>query len=91
MPVRAEMELHNRRYWDALVTSLQSSILREVSDLEKYTTDAMQILNTQPRTLSEVGEAHAKHAQVMAASNEVGFAGEIFFLKLLVKKNEKSD
>lgn len=71
LPLRAEIELHNRKYWDALVNSLQSSIIREINDLEKYIEDSMQVLNTQPRTMSEVGEAHSKHAQILKASDEV--------------------
>lgn len=43
----------------------------------------MEVLNTQPRTMSEVGEAHSKHAQILAASNEMYKS-----LESVVKKNK---
>lgn len=71
LPIRAEMEVHNRRYWDALTTSLQNSILRDVNKLKKYVNEANEVLNAQPKTMSEVGEANLKHAQLLESSVEV--------------------
>lgn len=71
LPIRAEIESHNRKYWDALTMSLQTSILRDINELNKYIADATNILNSQPKTISEVGEANMKHAQLMETSAEV--------------------
>ena len=73
LPIRAEIELHNRKYWDALTMSLQTSILRDINKLNKYISDATEILNAQPKTMSEVGEANIKHAKLMETSVEVVF------------------
>jgi len=73
LPVRAEIELHNRRYWDTLVSSLQSSVVRDVGVVEKFTTESTEILSRQPQTAEEIGEANAKHAVIMKTSSEVTF------------------
>lgn len=77
------MEIHNRRYWDTLVTSLQMSILRDVSKIENYIAEANQVLNARPRTLSEIGEAHVKHARLMESSSVM-----MKSLESTVKKNK---
>lgn len=51
--------------------SLQTSILRDINNLNKYIADATDILNSQPKTMSEVGEANLKHARLMETSAEV--------------------
>ncbi|XP_069679211.1 cytoplasmic dynein 2 heavy chain 1 isoform X2 [Periplaneta americana] len=71
LPVRAEIELHNRRYWDTVVSSLQSSIVRDVSAIEKFTSESTELLSRQPQTVEEIGEANAKHAEIMKVSPEM--------------------
>lgn len=71
LPVRAEIELHNRRYWDTVVSSLQSSIVRDVGIIEKFTTESTEILSRQPQTVDEIGEANAKHAEIMKTTPQV--------------------
>ncbi|KAK6637824.1 hypothetical protein RUM44_008246 [Polyplax serrata] len=83
LPIRAEIESHNRKYWDALTMSLQTSILRDINELNKYIADATNILNSQPKTISEVGEANMKHAQLMETSAEMQKSFEC-----TVKKNK---
>ncbi|XP_063237932.1 cytoplasmic dynein 2 heavy chain 1 [Bacillus rossius redtenbacheri] len=71
LPVRAEMELHNRRYWDTLVSSLQSSVVRDVAAVEKFIGEATQVLNQQPSSVEEIGTASAKHSQIMNTAPEM--------------------
>ncbi|GLH06946.1 Dynein heavy chain, cytoplasmic, partial [Gryllus bimaculatus] len=71
LPVRAEIELHNRRYWDTLVTSLQSSIVRDVTTVEKFTVEATEALSHQPQTVEEIGTANQKHAEIMKKAPEI--------------------
>ena len=71
LPVRAEIELHNRHYWDTVVSSLQSSIVRDVGIIEKFTTESSEILSRQPQTVEEIGEANAKHAEIMKTTPQV--------------------
>jgi dynein heavy chain 2 len=71
LPVRAEIELHNRHYWDTVVSSLQSSIVRDVGIIEKFTTESSEILSRQPQTVEEIGEANAKHAELMKTTPQV--------------------
>jgi dynein heavy chain 2 len=73
LPVRAEIELHNRRYWDTVVSSLQSSIVRDIGVIEKFTTESTEILSKRPQTTEEIGEANAKYAEILKTSLEVTF------------------
>ena len=71
LPVRAEIELHNRRYWDTLVSSLQTSIVRDIGVIEKFCTESADLLSRQPQTVEEIGEANAKHTEIMKSTPEV--------------------
>ncbi|XP_068082912.1 cytoplasmic dynein 2 heavy chain 1 [Anabrus simplex] len=71
LPVRAEIELHNRRYWDTLVSSLQSSIVRDVSTINKFTTESMEVLSQQPQTVEEIGDANKRHAEIMNSAPQM--------------------
>ena len=48
-PVRSEIENLNRKYWDALVTTLQRSILNDIDGIEKFANNAMDTLRRQPQ------------------------------------------
>ena len=62
-PVRNEIEILNRKYWDSLVSLLQRSIVKDIETIEKFATEAMETLRTQPQTVEEIGEANRKHEE----------------------------
>lgn len=86
LPVRAEIELHNRRYWDTVVSSLQSSIVRDIGIIEKFTTESTEILSRQPQTVEEIGEANAKHAQIMKTTPQVTYFVCYTGVRMLIEK-----
>jgi dynein heavy chain 2 len=45
--------------------------MRDVGTIEKFTTESTEILSRQPQTVEEIGEANAKHAEIMKSSPEV--------------------
>ncbi|CAG2063911.1 unnamed protein product, partial [Timema podura] len=65
LPVRAEVELHNRRYWDTLVSSLQISIVRDVGAIDKFISESTQALSRQPHSVEEIGQANVRHCEIM--------------------------
>ncbi len=62
-PVRSEIENLNRKYWDALVTTLQFSIVSDINGIEKFAQEAMETLRRQPQTVEEIAEANQRHQQ----------------------------
>jgi dynein heavy chain 2 len=67
-PVRAEIDLQNRRYWDALASSLQTSILGEVTTIDKFITESTDALSKQPRSVDEISEAKSAYTQIIKNS-----------------------
>ena len=70
-PVRAEIDLQNRLYWDTLTSTLQASILAEVASVDKFITESTDALSKQPRTIDEIGEAKAAHTDIVEKSAKV--------------------
>ena len=60
-PLRSEIELLNRKYWDILIMTLQRSIITDIENIEKFTADATDNLRRQPQTVEEIGEANLMH------------------------------
>nr|CAD7594425.1 unnamed protein product [Timema genevievae] len=71
LPVRAEVELHNRRYWDTLVSSLQISIVRDVGAIDKFISESTQALSRQPHSVEEIGQANVRHCEIMALTPQM--------------------
>ncbi|KAF4526157.1 hypothetical protein B566_EDAN008193 [Ephemera danica] len=65
LPVRAEAEVHNRRYWDVLAGSLHSSVLSDVTSVESFAQEGTQVLRLQPHTAEEIGKVSRQHAQLL--------------------------
>ncbi|KAK3929891.1 Cytoplasmic dynein 2 heavy chain 1 [Frankliniella fusca] len=63
-PVRAEIDLQNRHYWDTLTSSLQASIFSEIAVVEKFINDSTEALSKQPRSVDEIGEAKAAYSEI---------------------------
>jgi len=45
--------------------------VRDVGIIEKFTTESSEILSRQPQTVEEIGEANAKHAEIMKTTPQV--------------------
>uniref|UniRef100_A0A8D8QIW2 Cytoplasmic dynein 2 heavy chain 1 n=2 Tax=Cacopsylla melanoneura TaxID=428564 RepID=A0A8D8QIW2_9HEMI len=70
-PVRSEIELHNRRYWDSLAASLYYSIMRDVTILQNYIVQSKKSLERQPQTLDDIGEINAVHRKILETSKQM--------------------
>ena len=70
-PVRTEVELLNRKFWDTLVTTLQRSIIHDIEIIEKFATEAMATLRKQPQSVEEIGQANQKHVYYSEKSPEM--------------------
>ena len=62
-PVRTEIEMLNRKFWDALMVSLQRSIIEDITTIEKFAIEAMDTLRKQPQSVEEIGVANQKHQE----------------------------
>ena len=62
-PVRTEIEMLNRRFWDTLAISLQRSIINDITTIEKFAVEAMETLRKQPQSVEEIGVANQKHKE----------------------------
>jgi dynein heavy chain 2 len=70
-PLRTEIELLNRKYWDILVVTLQRSIINDIESIEKFTSEATDNLRRQPQTVEEIGEANLLHKTYQQKSPEM--------------------
>ncbi|XP_037092634.1 cytoplasmic dynein 2 heavy chain 1-like [Pollicipes pollicipes] len=68
--IRSEIEIINRRYWDALVSLLQHSIIKDCHALNRFATDSSEGLKRQPQTIDEVGESAARRNEIMTEMPE---------------------
>ncbi|KAE8745286.1 hypothetical protein FOCC_FOCC007971 [Frankliniella occidentalis] len=82
-PVRAEIDLQNRHYWDTLTSSLQASIFSEVAAVEKFINDSTEALSKQPRSVDEIGEAKATYTEIFNKSSQM-----IVSLEEILQKNK---
>ena len=60
-PLRVELEILNRRYWDLLVQTLSTSVISDANSIERFASDAIKDLHTQPQTVDEIAEAQRKY------------------------------
>ncbi|XP_064610087.1 cytoplasmic dynein 2 heavy chain 1-like isoform X3 [Liolophura sinensis] len=62
-PVKAVIDDHIQRLFDALLNSLRKSIISDVTSIDNFLTSAMETLSQRPQSVEEIGEANAKHAE----------------------------
>ena len=62
-PIRTEIEMLNRKYWDTLTNQLQRSILNDIMTIDEFTKEAMDTLRKQPQSVEEIGDANRKHKE----------------------------
>ncbi|RZF43242.1 hypothetical protein LSTR_LSTR016848 [Laodelphax striatellus] len=70
-PVRAEVEMHNRRYWDILSSSLHSSVIQDVNKLENFILESKSSLEKAPQSLQEVGEINSKFESISESAKNM--------------------
>ncbi|XP_076446844.1 LOW QUALITY PROTEIN: cytoplasmic dynein 2 heavy chain 1-like [Babylonia areolata] len=71
MPVKAIIDDHIQRLFDALLNSLRKAITTEVSQIDGFVTTAMETLSQRPQTVEEIGQANAKHAEFSEKKQEI--------------------
>ncbi|KAK3862338.1 hypothetical protein Pcinc_031789 [Petrolisthes cinctipes] len=70
-PLRVELEIMNRRYWDILVQALHNAIITDINTIEKFTEEAVEVLRRQPQTVEEIANASNKHAEYAKRTEEM--------------------
>ncbi|XP_046395709.1 cytoplasmic dynein 2 heavy chain 1 [Ischnura elegans] len=72
LPVRADIEVHNRRFWDLLASSLQAAILHDAARVEQFANGAIEVLqhSSPSLKLEDVNMASARHAQILKEAPE---------------------
>ncbi|XP_063840903.1 LOW QUALITY PROTEIN: cytoplasmic dynein 2 heavy chain 1-like [Scylla paramamosain] len=70
-PLRVELEIMNRRYWDILVQSLHNAIMKDINTIEKFTEDAIEVLRKQPQTVEEIANASSKHSEYIKQTEQM--------------------
>ncbi|XP_071951365.1 cytoplasmic dynein 2 heavy chain 1-like isoform X2 [Antedon mediterranea] len=64
-PVRGVIDDHIQQLFDALLNSLRRSINSHVTDIDKFVTEAIESLSTRPQTVQEIGQANARHTELV--------------------------
>ena len=70
-PVKAVIDDHIQRLFDALMNSLRKAINKEVMEIEGFLNTSMETLSKRPQTVEEIGEANAKHTEFAKKRKEV--------------------
>lgn len=60
--------------------------MRDVGIIEKFTTESSEILSRQPQSVEEIGEANAKHAEIMKTTPQVMCFICYTAVEMLIKK-----
>ena len=70
-PVKAAIDDHIQRLFDALLTSLRRAIAADVATIETFLTTAMTTLAQRPQTIEEIGPAKTSHAEFTKTKSQV--------------------
>jgi dynein heavy chain 2 len=70
-PVKAVIDDHIQRLFDALLASLRRGITNDFNTIETFLTQAMETLSARPQSVQEIGEANAKHAEFLKQKKEI--------------------
>ncbi|XP_076467409.1 LOW QUALITY PROTEIN: cytoplasmic dynein 2 heavy chain 1-like [Babylonia areolata] len=71
MPVKAVIDDHIQRLFDALLNSLRKAISNDVNSIDTFVSSATDTLSQRPQTVEEIGEANAKHSEFAKKKQEV--------------------
>lgn len=70
-PVKAVIDDHIQRLFDALLNSLRKAIAFEVNSIDVFLKEAMETLSKRPQSVEEIGEANGKHSEFLKKKKEV--------------------
>ena len=70
-PVKAVIDDHIQRLFDALLNSLRKAISADVNEIDTFLKGAMETLSNRPQNVEEIGQANAKHAEFNKKKKEV--------------------
>ena len=71
IPVKAVIDDHIQRLFDALLNSLRRGINNDVNKIDNFLENATDTLSKRPQTVEEIGEANAKHTEFTNSKKEV--------------------
>ncbi|KAK7489861.1 hypothetical protein BaRGS_00018883, partial [Batillaria attramentaria] len=71
MPVKAVIDDHIQRLFDALLHSLRKSISSDVNEIDGFVSTATDTLSQRPQTVEEIGEANIKHTEFTKKKQEI--------------------
>jgi hypothetical protein len=70
-PVKAVIDDHIQRLFDALLNALRKAINMDVHTIDSFLSTAMETLSQRPQTVEEIGEVNAKHSEFAKSKSEV--------------------
>ena len=70
-PVKAVIDDHIQRLFDALLNSLRKAIMADVTTIDTFLNTAMETLSKRPQTVEEIREADGKHSEFSKQKKEV--------------------
>lgn len=70
-PVCNEIELHNRKYWDTLASSLYESIQSDLASIDKFIQEGQRSLQQQPQHPDELGEINFQYLTITQKAEKV--------------------
>ncbi|CAB3367864.1 Hypothetical predicted protein [Cloeon dipterum] len=65
LAVRAEAEMHNRRFWDILCTSLRDAVTKEAQKIQTFAMDGINVLRQQPASAAELSRATVQYSELL--------------------------
>ncbi|XP_023163173.2 cytoplasmic dynein 2 heavy chain 1 [Drosophila hydei] len=77
LPLRTDIEYLSRRYWEALSTSLRSSILNDVSAVQEFLQNALQFLQNVPMDEGSISESGMKYEKIMSELPQISSTLEL--------------
>lgn len=88
-PVKAVIDDHIQRLFDALLNSLRKAISTEVNTIDAFLKEAMETLSKRPQSVEEIGEANGKHSEFLKKKKEVKNKQNLIQSKLLLFFEDK--
>ena len=89
-PVKAVIDDHIQRLFDALLNSLRKAISTEVNTIDAFLKEAMETLSKRPQSVEEIGEANGKHSEFLKKKKEVRNRQNLIQSKLLLLFEDKN-
>jgi dynein heavy chain 2 len=72
-PLHREIEYIQRRYWDAITSSLYTSIHKDATAIETFISNATVVLNVQLHDVDELSQASSDFNELLRTTPEVFF------------------